>query len=69
MALQPASGHSGFSRTFDRLVKRSGVRRITVRLTRHARGTPSAFLTHAVGDGERKALAMLAKLLEDPLIG
>ncbi|MFD4256947.1 tyrosine-type recombinase/integrase [Streptomyces sp. NPDC058534] len=29
----------GFSRTFDRLVKRAGVRRITVRLARHTCGT------------------------------
>ncbi|WP_030905428.1 tyrosine-type recombinase/integrase [Streptomyces sp. NRRL F-5126] len=34
----------GFSRTFDRLVKRAGVRRITVRLARHTCGTLLAFL-------------------------
>ncbi|MFG2557435.1 hypothetical protein [Streptomyces sp. NPDC048496] len=34
----------GFSRTFDRLVKRAGVRRITVRLARHTCGTLPAFL-------------------------
>ncbi|MFG2637761.1 tyrosine-type recombinase/integrase [Streptomyces sp. NPDC048362] len=34
----------GFSRTFDRLVKRVGVRRITVRLARHTCGTLLAFL-------------------------
>jgi integrase len=34
----------GFSRTFDRLVTRSGVRRITVRLARHTCGTLLAFL-------------------------
>ncbi|MFJ5210947.1 tyrosine-type recombinase/integrase [Streptomyces nigra] len=33
-----------FSRTFDRLVKRAGVRRITVRLARHTCGTLLAFL-------------------------
>ncbi|MEU3507487.1 tyrosine-type recombinase/integrase [Streptomyces longwoodensis] len=82
----------GFSRTFDRLVKRAGVRRITVRLARHTCGTLLAFLkvhpkvaqailrhsqismtmdvyTHVVGDSEREAVAMLAELLEDPLIG
>ncbi|WP_406729976.1 hypothetical protein WJ438_20385 [Streptomyces sp. GD-15H] len=30
----------GFSRTFDRPVKRAGVRRITVRLARHTCGRP-----------------------------
>ncbi|MFG3184346.1 MULTISPECIES: tyrosine-type recombinase/integrase [Streptomyces] len=35
---------TGFSRTFDRLVKRAGVRRITVRLARHTCGTLLAFL-------------------------
>ncbi|MEU6028447.1 tyrosine-type recombinase/integrase [Streptomyces tauricus] len=82
----------GFSRSFERLVKRAGVRRITVRLARHTCGTLLAFLkvhpkvaqailrhsqismtmdvyTHVVGDGEREAVAMLAELLEDPLIG
>ncbi|GGY02035.1 site-specific integrase [Streptomyces anandii] len=82
----------GFSRTFDRLVKRAGVRRITVRLARHTCGTLLAFLkvhpkvaqailrhsqismtmdvyTHVVGSDEREAVAMLAELLEDPLIG
>ncbi|MEU3953690.1 tyrosine-type recombinase/integrase [Streptomyces achromogenes] len=82
----------GFSRTFDRLVKRVGVRRITVRLARHTCGTLLAFLkvhpkvaqailrhsqismtmdvyTHVAGDSEREAVAMLAELLEDPLIG
>ncbi|WP_229840284.1 tyrosine-type recombinase/integrase [Streptomyces brasiliensis] len=82
----------GFSRTFERLVKRAGVRRITVRLARHTCGTLLAFLkvhpkvaqailrhsqismtmdvyTHVVGDSEREAVAMLAELLEDPLIG
>ncbi len=34
----------GFSRTFNALVKRSGVRRITVRLARHTCGTLLAFL-------------------------
>lgn len=34
----------GFSRTFDRLVKRADVRRITVRLARHTCGTLLAFL-------------------------
>ncbi|MFG3022940.1 tyrosine-type recombinase/integrase [Streptomyces sp. NPDC048254] len=34
----------GFSRTFGRLVKRAGVRRITVRLARHTCGTLLAFL-------------------------
>ncbi|MGW2278389.1 tyrosine-type recombinase/integrase [Streptomyces sp. NPDC001770] len=34
----------GFSRSFDALVKRSGVRRITVRLARHTCGTLLAFL-------------------------
>jgi integrase len=34
----------GFSRTFDRLVKRAGVRRIRVRLARHTCGTLLAFL-------------------------
>lgn len=33
-----------FSRTFDRLVERAGVRRITVRLARHTCGTLLAFL-------------------------
>ncbi|MFG2132574.1 hypothetical protein ACGFNV_32855 [Streptomyces sp. NPDC048751] len=33
------SDPTGFSRTFDRLVKRAGVRRITVRLARHTCGT------------------------------
>ncbi|MGW0576275.1 tyrosine-type recombinase/integrase [Streptomyces sp. NPDC002920] len=83
---------TGFSRTFDRLVKRARVRRITVRLARHTCGTLLAFLkvhpkvaqailrhsqismtmdvyTHVVGDSEREAVAMLAELLEDPLIG
>jgi integrase len=82
----------GFSRTFDRLVKRAGVRRITVRLARHTCGTLLAFLkvhpkvaqailrhsqismtmdvyTHVVGESEREAVALLAELLEDPLIG
>ncbi|MGW6013767.1 tyrosine-type recombinase/integrase [Streptomyces sp. NPDC055210] len=82
----------GFSRSFERLVKRAGVRRITVRLARHTCGTLLAFLkvhpkvaqailrhsqismtmdvyTHVVGDGEREAVALLAELLEDPLIG
>ncbi|WP_406415006.1 tyrosine-type recombinase/integrase [Streptomyces sp. NBC_01614] len=82
----------GFSRTFERLVKRAGVRRITVRLARHTCGTLLAFLkvhpkvaqailrhsqismtmdvyTHVVGDSEREAVAMLAELLEDPLMG
>ncbi|MCE3036087.1 tyrosine-type recombinase/integrase [Streptomyces sp. CMSTAAHL-2] len=82
----------GFSRTFERLVKRAGVRRITVRLARHTCGTLLAFLkvhpkvaqailrhsqirmtldvyTHVVGDDEREAVALLAELLEDPLIG
>jgi integrase len=82
----------GFSRTFDRLVKRAGVRRITVRLARHTCGTLLAFLkvhpkvaqavlrhsqismtmdvyTHVVGEDEREAVAMLAELLEDPLLG
>ncbi|WP_327316372.1 hypothetical protein [Streptomyces sp. NBC_01235] len=35
---------TGFSRTFDRLVKRARVRRITVRLARHTCGTLLAFL-------------------------
>ncbi|MFE9608194.1 tyrosine-type recombinase/integrase [Streptomyces sp. NPDC006012] len=35
---------TGFSRAFDRLVKRAGVRRITVRLARHTCGTLLAFL-------------------------
>ncbi|MFI2425762.1 tyrosine-type recombinase/integrase [Streptomyces sp. NPDC018955] len=35
---------SGFSRTFDRLVKRAGVRRTTVRLARHTCGILLAFL-------------------------
>ncbi|KUN81819.1 tyrosine-type recombinase/integrase [Streptomyces griseoruber] len=35
---------TGFSRSFDRLVKRAGVRRITVRLARHTCGTLLAFL-------------------------
>ncbi|NEB36860.1 tyrosine-type recombinase/integrase [Streptomyces sp. SID14515] len=35
---------TGFSRTFNALVKRSGVRRITVRLARHTCGTLLAFL-------------------------
>jgi integrase len=34
----------GFSRTFNRLVQRAGVRRITVRLARHTCGTLLAFL-------------------------
>ncbi|MEU1042579.1 tyrosine-type recombinase/integrase [Streptomyces sp. NPDC005907] len=34
----------GFSRSFERLVKRAGVRRITVRLARHTCGTLLAFL-------------------------
>ncbi|WP_329134171.1 tyrosine-type recombinase/integrase [Streptomyces sp. NBC_01476] len=34
----------GFSLTFERLVARSGVRRITVRLARHTCGTLLAFL-------------------------
>ncbi|MFJ8111120.1 hypothetical protein [Streptomyces sp. NPDC096132] len=34
---------TGFSRCFDRLVKRAGVRRITVRLARHTCGTLLAF--------------------------
>ncbi|MGW1801111.1 tyrosine-type recombinase/integrase [Streptomyces sp. NPDC001984] len=34
----------GFSRRFDRLVKRAGVRRNTVRLARHTCGTLLAFL-------------------------
>jgi integrase len=34
----------GFSRTFDRLVKRAGIRRITVRLARHTCGSLLAFL-------------------------
>lgn len=34
----------GFSRTFERLVKRASVRRITVRLARHTCGTLLAFL-------------------------
>jgi integrase len=82
----------GFSRTFDRLVKRAGVRRITVRLARHTCGTLLAFLkvhpkvaqailrhsqismtldvyTHVVNESEREAVGLLAKLLEDPLIG
>ncbi|MFD8837858.1 tyrosine-type recombinase/integrase [Streptomyces griseofuscus] len=82
----------GFSRTFERLVKRAGVRRITIRLARHTCGTLLAFLkvhpkvaqailrhsqirmtmdvyTHVVGDDEREAVALLAELLEDPLIG
>ncbi|MBA9046921.1 MULTISPECIES: tyrosine-type recombinase/integrase [Streptomyces] len=82
----------GFSRTFERLVKRVGVRRITIRLARHTCGTLLAFLkvhpkvaqailrhsqirmtmdvyTHVVGDDEREAVALLAELLEDPLIG
>ncbi|MGW5103963.1 tyrosine-type recombinase/integrase [Streptomyces sp. NPDC004100] len=82
----------GFSRTFNRLVKRAGVRRITVRLARHTCGTLLAFLkvhpkvaqailrhsqismtmdvyTHVVGEDEREAVALLAELLEDPLIG
>jgi integrase len=82
----------GFSRTFDRLVKRAGIRRITVRLARHTCGTLLAFLkvhpkvaqavlphsqismtmdvyTHVVGEDEREAVAMLAELLEDPLLG
>jgi integrase len=81
----------GFSRTFDRLVKRAGVRRITVRLARHTCGTLLASLkvhpkvahailrhsqismtmdvhTHVADDSEREAVAMLAELLEDPLI-
>lgn len=39
-------GPVGFSRTFNRLVKRAGVRRITVkvRLARHTCGTLLAFL-------------------------
>ena len=82
----------GFSRTFNALVKRAGVRRITVRLARHTCGTLLAFLkvhpkvaqtilrhsqismtmdvyTHVVGSDQREAAAMLAELLEDPLIG
>ncbi|WP_327430096.1 site-specific integrase [Streptomyces sp. NBC_01236] len=82
----------GFSRTFNALVKRAGVRRITVRLARHTCGTLLAFLkvhpkvaqailrhsqismtmdvyTHVVGSDERDAVALLAELLEDPLIG
>lgn len=82
----------GFSRSFDRLVTRAGVRRITVRLARHTCGTLLAFLkvhpkvaqavlrhsqismtmdvyTHVVGSDEREAVALLAELLEDPLIG
>jgi len=82
----------GFSRSFDRLVSRAGVRRITVRLARHTCGTLLAFLkvhpkvaqavlrhsqismtmdvyTHVVGSDEREAVALLAELLEDPLIG
>ncbi|OPG09408.1 site-specific integrase [Streptomyces sp. GKU 895] len=82
----------GFSRAFNRLVQRAGVRRITVRLARHTCGSLLAFLkvhpkvaqailrhsqismtmdvyTHVVGDSEREAVAMLAELLEDPLIG
>ncbi|MFI2201958.1 tyrosine-type recombinase/integrase [Streptomyces sp. NPDC020192] len=50
----------GFSRTFERLVKRAGVRRITVRPARHTCGTLLAL---------REAVGMLAELLEDPLIG
>lgn len=34
----------GFSRTFGRLVKRAGVRRVTVRLARHICGALLAFL-------------------------
>jgi integrase len=37
-------GPVGFSRTFDRLVRRAGVRRITVRLARHTCGTLFALL-------------------------
>lgn len=82
----------GFSLTFERLVTRAGVRRITVRLARHTCGTLLAFLkvhpkvaqailrhsqismtldiyTHVVGEDQREAAAMLADLLEDPLIG
>ncbi|WP_420034526.1 tyrosine-type recombinase/integrase [Streptomyces sp. cg28] len=82
----------GFSRSFDRLVSRADVRRITVRLARHTCGTLLAFLkvhpkvaqailrhsqismtmdvyTHVVGSDEREAVALLAELLEDPLIG
>jgi integrase len=82
----------GFSRSFNALVKRAGVRRITVRLARHTCGTLLAFLkvhpkvaqtilrhsqismtmdvyTHVVGSDQREATAMLAELLEDPLIG
>ncbi|WP_314409703.1 tyrosine-type recombinase/integrase [Streptomyces kroppenstedtii] len=82
----------GFSRAFNALVKRAGVRRITVRLARHTCGTLLAFLkvhpkvaqtilrhsqismtmdvyTHVVGSDQREATAMLAELLEDPLIG
>ncbi|MEU3823920.1 tyrosine-type recombinase/integrase [Streptomyces sp. NPDC029080] len=93
-----SSGHGGltdpvgFSRAFGRLVKRAGVRRVTVRLARRTCGTLLAFLkvhpevaqailrhsqismtmdvyTHVAGDSEREAVAMLADLLEDPLIG
>ncbi|MET9668228.1 site-specific integrase [Streptomyces sp. NPDC006475] len=82
----------GFSRTFDALIKRAGLRRITVRLARHTCGTLLAFLkvhpkvaqailrhsqismtmdiyTHVVDDDRREAAALLADLLEDPLIG
>ncbi|MFJ9422619.1 MULTISPECIES: tyrosine-type recombinase/integrase [Streptomyces] len=82
----------GFSRAFNALVKRAGVRRITVRLARHTCGTLLAFLkvhpkvaqtilrhsqismtmdvyTHVVGSDQREAAALLAELLEDPLIG
>ncbi|MER5683273.1 tyrosine-type recombinase/integrase [Streptomyces sp. NPDC002205] len=82
----------GFSRTFDALIKRAGLRRITVRLARHTCGTLLAFLkvhpkvaqailrhsqismtmdvyTHVVDNDRREAAAMLADLLEDPLIG
>ncbi|MER6915248.1 tyrosine-type recombinase/integrase [Streptomyces sp. NPDC000594] len=82
----------GFYRTFNALVRRSKVRRITIRLARHTCGTLLAFLkvhpkvaqailrhsqismtmdvyTHVVGGSEREAAAMLAELLEDPLIG
>ncbi|MFJ5721822.1 hypothetical protein [Streptomyces sp. NPDC093149] len=40
-----------------------------MRLARHTCGALPAFLTRAVGDGEREAMAMLVELLEDPLIG
>ncbi|WP_371238631.1 hypothetical protein [Streptomyces pimonensis] len=82
----------GFSRPFDRLVKRADVRRVTVRPTRRTRGTLLAFpkvhpkvaqavlrhsrismttdvYTHVVGEDAREAVAMLAELLEDPLLG